>query len=155
MANINILLAYVFVLKPSFRGQLPWRVRQRLVAQAINQSIELEANFICNVKFEQISFQWHAMYGTAVGQYAWKDENSQDEDTNHTEATTSGVQDLPDYSDYDNSDGSGSDGATPTHIPENESTSNTMQDYTTQNYLVVTTNTGDDDGENNGTTVFS
>ena len=144
------MIAHEFLLQPNFRGQLPWRVRERLVTQAINKSIELEANFICNVKFEQTSFQWHALYGTAVAEYSWKD-NSTNEDNHQTEGTT---PDLPDYGDGDNSEGSGNHAITSTLIPENMSTSNTMQDNTTQEYLVSTT-TGEEDGEYNGTTVIS
>ena len=61
--NVNILL---FLSKTSFRGQTPWTIRERLISQAINKTLELKADYICNAKFVKISYQWEAMYATAV-----------------------------------------------------------------------------------------
>ena len=61
------------------------------------------ANYICNAKFEGLSYQWQAMYGTAVKANYWHnrtDENNQE--------TTTIVSELPDYDNYEDSDGSGS-----------------------------------------------
>ena len=84
----------------SFRGQPPWRLRERLILQAINKTIELEALYICNAKFERIGFQWEAMYGTAVGSFDWKNNTEE-----YNKDNTTNVPELPDY--YDD-DGSGS-----------------------------------------------
>ena len=90
-------------MKANFRGQHPWRIRERLIAEAINKTLALEANFICNAKFEQVSHQWKAMYGTAVQEYDWKENTTTD--GNHNQST---VPQLPDYDDQNSSDGSGS-----------------------------------------------
>ena len=74
-----------------------------MISQAINQTIEVGANYICNAKFEGLSYQWQAMYGTAVKANYWHNRT----DENNPENATI-VSELPDYDNYDDNDGSGS-----------------------------------------------
>ena len=74
-----------------------------MISQAINQTIEVGGNYICNAKFEGLSYQWQAMYGTAVKANYW---HNRTDENNPENATT--VPELPDYDNYDDNDGSGS-----------------------------------------------
>ena len=57
-------------------------VRDLLITQAIDNARELNAKYICNAKFEKLSYQWEAMYGTAVGHWQW--ENAPEKSYNQT-----------------------------------------------------------------------
>ena len=109
-----------------------------MISQAINKTLELEANYICNAKFERLGYQWEAMYGTAVGSYDWK--NSTNEN-NHENTTV--VPELPDYDDYDDLDGSGSStNITASSIPTITTPGNLSNN---QNEIVNSTSNSDED----------
>ena len=74
----------------NFRGQHPWRVRERLLEQAINKTIALGGKYVCAVRFENVNGQWQAMYGTVIGYY-------REMDNAYNGSTTSWVEELPDY----------------------------------------------------------
>ena len=72
------------------RGRHPWRVRERLLEQAINKTIALGGKYVCSVRFENVDAQWQAMYGTVFGHY-------REMDSAYNTSTTSWVEELPDY----------------------------------------------------------
>ena len=97
------------------------------------------ANYICNAKFEGLSYQWQAMYGTAVKANYWHNRT----DENNPENATI-VSELPDYDNYDDNDGSGSLQNTTTLYPSTYSTT----DIASNDSIVFTNSTQNLDDEN-------
>ena len=135
-----------------------------MISQAINKTVELEADYICNAKFEQLSYQWEAMYGTAIGSYDFKENST---DGNNSENTTV-VPELPDYGDINGPEGSGeSENMTTIYFPTtqtNDSFSNSSSE--TINFTLNADEHNDVDensdettsllqNTNNGTTIIS
>ena len=111
----------------NFRGQHPWRVRERLLEQAINKTIALGGKYVCAVRFENVDAQWQAMYGTVIGYY-------REMDNVYNATTTSWVEELPEYDQPDESNEDSGNKTIDTIVPvESSTTQSGTSDHGTTN----------------------
>ena len=106
----------------NFRGQHPWRVRERLLEQAINKTIVLGGKYVCAVRFENVDVQWQVMYGTVIGPY-------REMANAYNASTTSWVEELPDYDHPDESNEDPGNKTIDTIVPVESSTTQSGTSY--------------------------
>ena len=106
----------------NFRGQHPWRVRERLLEQAINKTIELGGKYVCSVRFENVDAHWQTMYGTVIGYY-------REMDNAYNGSATSWVEELPEYDHPDESNEDSGNKTIDNIVPVESSTTQSGTSY--------------------------